>query len=79
MHGLEAPFDGLPHLDLLIGARRVFKLRMGRVNLGNEPPAMWPALEAALRLARAHVKGATRRVKVPGHVDEVLEAARALG
>jgi hypothetical protein len=31
--GRRSPFCALPHLDLLVGARRVFKLRAGRVNL----------------------------------------------
>lgn len=33
LHGRKSPFEGLPHLDLLTGARRVFKLRTRRVAL----------------------------------------------
>jgi len=31
--GRTSPFCDLPHLDLLVGARRVFRMRAGRVNL----------------------------------------------
>ncbi len=31
--GRTSPFGALPHLDLLVGARRVFRMRAGRVNL----------------------------------------------
>ncbi len=31
--GRRSPFCQLPHLDLLVGARRVFRMRAGRVNL----------------------------------------------
>ena len=34
LHGRPDPFEGKPHLDLLTGARRVFKLRTRRVSLG---------------------------------------------